>query len=206
MHYGVAGVAYQLDFNTLPSMRIAVLAWGSLIWDKNAKPILRVKNSDWTRGGPVLPIEFSRVSQRGERQGCLTLVIDRDSSIDSPTRFNECEDGDLDSAIENLMGREGCGKNSIGFIDKSGNSHLPQNEIEAWLSTRDDFDAVIWTGLSSNFKKVTGESFSIAGAAAYLEKLDPNIKTKAFQYLNNAPEEVKTPLRIHVMSIGAANS
>lgn len=49
-------------------MKIAILGWGSLIWDKRN---LRLAG-EWQVGGPVLPIEFSRVSGYGR----LTLVID----------------------------------------------------------------------------------------------------------------------------------
>lgn len=46
-------------------MRISILGWGSLIWDWRHLPI----TGDWQRGGPVLPIEFSRISRSGERAG-----------------------------------------------------------------------------------------------------------------------------------------
>ena len=49
-------------------MKIAVLGWGSLIWNKGN---LRL-TTNWTDGGPILPIEFSRISDDGR----LTLVID----------------------------------------------------------------------------------------------------------------------------------
>lgn len=60
-------------------MRIAILGWGSLIWNPNGLPI----RGDWQRGGPVLPIEFSRISS-DER---LTLVIDEQNGINVTTRY-----------------------------------------------------------------------------------------------------------------------
>jgi hypothetical protein len=42
-------------------MRIAILAWGSLIWNPRYLPLA----SEWVLGGPVLPIEFARVSADG---------------------------------------------------------------------------------------------------------------------------------------------
>ncbi len=38
-------------------MKIAILGWGSLIWDRRDLQIA----GDWQQGGPVLPIEFSRI-------------------------------------------------------------------------------------------------------------------------------------------------
>ena len=49
-------------------MRIAIIAWGSLVWDPRT---LQIKG-DWVASGPELDIEFSRVSKDGR----LTLVID----------------------------------------------------------------------------------------------------------------------------------
>jgi hypothetical protein len=60
-------------------MRIAILGWGSLIWKPNGLPM----SGDWKRGGPVLPIEFSRVSSDGR----LTLVIDEQYGVDVITRY-----------------------------------------------------------------------------------------------------------------------
>ena len=53
-------------------MNIAILGWGSLVPDPRGLPIA----GGWHQGGPILPIEFSRISKDGQRAGCLTLVID----------------------------------------------------------------------------------------------------------------------------------
>ena len=50
-------------------MKIAILGWGSLIW--LPKDLNFDTNSGWKENGPVLPIEFARISQDGR----LTLVI-----------------------------------------------------------------------------------------------------------------------------------
>ena len=52
-------------------MRIAVLAWGSLVWDRRELAIV----DHFKPNGPRLSLEFSRVS--GDRR--LTLVIDEDN-------------------------------------------------------------------------------------------------------------------------------
>lgn len=49
-------------------MKIAVLGWGSLIWDQGN---LQINDDRWHTAGPLLPIEFARISG-GSR---LTLVI-----------------------------------------------------------------------------------------------------------------------------------
>jgi hypothetical protein len=48
-------------------MKIAVLGWGSLIWQPRE---LRISLPIWKTDGPELPVEFARVSMDGR----LTLV------------------------------------------------------------------------------------------------------------------------------------
>ncbi|MHC2302867.1 hypothetical protein [Rhizobium mongolense] len=54
------------------ALRIAILGWGSLIWDQ--RPEFDMHHKGWLRGGPVLMLEFSRISE--SRKSALTLVID----------------------------------------------------------------------------------------------------------------------------------
>jgi hypothetical protein len=49
-------------------VRIAILAWGSLVWNRGSLAVA----ADFEALGPRLPIEFCRVSGDGR----LTLVID----------------------------------------------------------------------------------------------------------------------------------
>jgi hypothetical protein len=60
-------------------MKIVVLACGSLVWDPDS---LR-RAGNLMECGPVLAIEFSRVSGNGR----LTLVIDERYGVDVPTRY-----------------------------------------------------------------------------------------------------------------------
>jgi len=48
-------------------VKIAVIAWGSLVWDPRDLDI----EPEWREDGPLLPVEFARFSGR-ER---LTLVL-----------------------------------------------------------------------------------------------------------------------------------
>ena len=49
-------------------MKSAVLAWGSLVWDPRDLQLA----AEFAPNGPLLPIEFCRVSDDGR----LTLVVD----------------------------------------------------------------------------------------------------------------------------------
>jgi hypothetical protein len=48
-------------------MSIAILGWGSLIWDRRDLPI----TGDWQRGGPMLPRRFHHSSPTGQRTGTM---------------------------------------------------------------------------------------------------------------------------------------
>ena len=80
-------------------MKIAVLAWGSVVWERG---VLEVA-ADFMPNGPHLPVEFCRVSG-GER---LTLVIDETFGATCPTYAAPSSFGDLSAAILNLWVREG---------------------------------------------------------------------------------------------------
>jgi hypothetical protein len=169
-------------------MKIAILGWGSLIWDQRDLPTLGV----WQKGGPVLPIEFSRISSDGR----LTLVIDEKNGVPVKTRYAESGSGTLDQAIEDLRKREGTSKSMIGVVSQTiVNAKAGSDIIKAW-ALDNKWDAVIWTGLPSNFEDKKCISFTAENGLMYLSNLAGEGKAKALTYIERAPEEVITPLRM----------
>jgi hypothetical protein len=153
-------------------------------------------SGEWVQGGPVLPIEFSRVSS--DRR--LTLVIDPVNGEPVVTRFVTSPRTDLSGALCDLRTRENIISKSIGFIDLSRQSEncsvLPTASaaIKNWAKTH-AFEAVIWTDLPTNFKDELGVDFSLDHAEEYLRKLPKTVAERAREYIRNAPEETTTPLR-----------
>ena len=80
-------------------MKSAVLAWGSLVWD----PRDLQTAAKFAPNGPLLPIEFCRVSADGR----LTLAIDETFGAVCTTYSAPSALESLDAAIENLRKREG---------------------------------------------------------------------------------------------------
>src|SRR5579883_2476077 len=125
-------------------MSIAVVGWGSLIWCPGS---LRIKTK-WRRDGPVLPIEFARISD-GQR---LTLVI-HPGSPQQNTYWALSELDELDAARGNLKEREGCSSLSAIHYFRLNDStpSLPsavKSALESWFPKhRDEIEAAIWTGL-----------------------------------------------------------
>ena len=182
-------------------MRIAIFAWGSLIWDRRELAIME----DFKPGGPHLPIEFCRVSGGGR----LTLVIEEVFGTSCQTYFAESANGDLDAAIENLCVREGMpSAKGVGFVDvasnkKSDRANARHPEAVAAIRTwthANGFDAAIWTALASNFDGAdkAGEPFSVEAAIRYLKRLNEARLGAALGYIRSAPPEVQTPVRAAV--------
>jgi hypothetical protein len=177
-------------------MKIAILGWGSLIWDEGNVPL--PLETHWQSGGPELPIEFSRKSN--SRNGALTLVIDQKNGEYIPTQFAISKRADIDGAICDLRTRERTVVKRIGYVNLIDGSQrcnvYPEASdiIRAWAG-RKNIDAVVWTDLPSNFKE-----FSVDEAIRYLhnELLDDGA-SKAREYIKRAPEDTNTPLRRRLM-------
>jgi hypothetical protein len=137
-------------------MRIAVLGWGSLIWEPCELQI----SGGWHADGPLLPIEFARISAEGR----LTLVLF--PGVDSvQTLWAILAHENLNQARENLREREKTIQKNIGYVSLSDNESncqaVPEvcDIIRQWAEEK-GFDATIWTELTSNFKDKTGMALS----------------------------------------------
>ena len=173
-------------------MKIAILAWGSLIWDKRDLEI----SSEWNKNGFILPIEFARISKDDR----LTLVVTEEYGTDIETYWAISKFSKLKEAINNLRKREGTSENNIGFVDlinERSNSRLTKRIIDKMYDwgNSNNLDAVIWTDLRSNFQEKEGVKFTIENAIRYLSSLQGDKKEKAFEYIEKAPELTMTKLR-----------
>ncbi len=101
-------------------MKIAILAWGSLVWD----PRDLKTAAEFVPNGPLLPIEFCRVSKDGR----LTLAIDERFGDVCTSYSAPCALDDLNQAIENLRLREGTSASNIGFVEPASDR---QSEVAA---------------------------------------------------------------------------
>ena len=185
-------------------VKSVVLAWGSLVWD----PRDLQTAGKFTANGPLLPIEFCRVSDDGR----LTLAIDERLGALCKTYSAPSALENLDAARDDLCLREGMADaRAIGFVEAASGrqsdfaveSH-PQvvATIRAWAESL-GYDAAIWTALTSNFDDwgKGGEPFSVSAALQYLETLetdDPAKFARALAYIRKAPPEVETPVRDEV--------
>ena len=156
-------------------VKSVVLAWGSSVWDPRDLQIA----AKFAANGPLLPIEFCRVSDDGR----LTLAIDETFGALCKTYSAPSALESLDAAMDDLRQREGmrgcardrlCRTASGRQSDFALQSH-PQvvATIGAWAESI-GYDAAIWTALASNFDEwgKGGEPFSVSAAMQYLETLE----------------------------------
>lgn len=180
-------------------MKIAILAWGSLQWDKRGLEI----HEPWNEGGVILPIEFARISKDGR----LTLVITVDHGTELETYWALSKYLSIEDAIENLRKREGTNLKGIGYLNLENNLYSSNfsesliNKVKEWATSK-SIDAVIWTDLKSNFFEKLNQQFTYENALDYLTKLEGELKIKAYEYIKKAPSLTQTELRIRINNMG----
>jgi hypothetical protein len=180
-------------------MTIVILAWGSLIWD-DKWPEFDKQRWDWLKDGPILPLEFSRVS--ASRDKALTLVIDTVDGKDCTVMYAQSKRANPDDAIVDLRDREGTMMKHMGFYFAKDPARkcvpLVPPSIPVWASSK-KIEVVIWAGMPSNFSEKNavkaGTKFSDEAAVAHLQNITPKGKAAAAEYVWRAPELVVTPLR-----------
>ncbi|MEM7544764.1 MAG: hypothetical protein AAF367_04440 [Pseudomonadota bacterium] len=177
--------------------RIAIIGWGSLIWDLD--DLASKVEGDWLMGaGPVMPFEFSRVSPKRKR--ALAVCIDPAEGDPCPTSAILSARDDIHMAAEDLRARERAPRTELiglccartGTVRSRISALIPV--MEAWCTATGAAGAV-WTDLNDNYATVLGRRFSISDAIAYLKALPEESREEAVRYITFAPQTTDTKLR-----------
>ncbi len=177
-------------------MKIAILGWGSLLWEVGEQ--FENQHSAWQYDGPSLKLEFSRISS--SRLGALTLVIDPEHGSMITVAWCLSKRSDPLDAICDLRCREGTILQNIGrvFLGTMRCNHscdkVSRRAIVSWARVK-QLDVVVWTDLQSNFSDKQHTPFSTQAALSYLRTRSPEAKVKAAEYIWRAPDFVQTSLR-----------
>lgn len=166
---------------------IIYLGWGSLLWDTTH---LKLKGNDWNKTDLELPLEFARISDRG--RGRLTLVIEPEHGTKNRVWERPANTKNLNIAIRRLMKRE---KTTVGKIcyynaqtDQERVLGLPDSlvkPIKEWCK-RKGYDAVVWTGLGSNWVKLRGSHFTPTDGVRYFMGAYDRVQTEILNYIYQA--------------------
>ncbi len=171
-------------------MKIACLAWGSLLW-KTGPLIL---STPWYEDGPDLPLEFCRVGDNGELSTALCEGAPLQTSW-----WAVLETGSLDEAREQLRQREEIDAHRPEWIGTlpSATGYPFMEPIRAWLAGR-EIDAVVWTALPPRHDDVEGQAPNAEQAVDYLDGLQGEKGEHAQDYLRRVPARFATPFRAEI--------
>jgi hypothetical protein len=177
------------------SLRIAIISWGSLLWDPDSK--FDRMHRGWIEDGPVLKIEFSQVDPAAD--GGLTLVIDSQHGAPCRTYYALSNRQRPETALQDLSRREGVPNKAIGFVSlltfrSRGHDPASVQKIALW-ARQHRIDVALWTDCPSNFSRRCHRPFSVSAAIAHLQGLSPQAKVEIAEYVWRAPATVDTPLR-----------
>lgn len=168
-------------------MKIACIGWGSLIWRPEG---LKIHNH-WFEDGPILPIEFTRISSDKR----VTLIIDKESKpVRALWALMTCTS--IEEAKESLKQREGIKNDDlIHSTDQSKDDSSDEvlRTIKDWLREK-NIDRAIWTGLSYSTatKKLRP---TINDILEHLKNLNANERIHAEEYIRKAPNQIDTEYR-----------
>jgi hypothetical protein len=175
--------------------RIAILGWGSLLWDlDDLAP--KVEGSWRIRAGPRLPMEFSRISPK--RKMGLVVCLDPAAGVACPTHAIRSRRERVAEAVTDLAARERAPPGRIGWATAEGTGAGRMPEVVAAVTDwcrAGGWAAAVWTDLEPNFRATTGVAFGVAEGCAYLRGLEGASLIEAHRYIRNAPRTTRTPLR-----------
>lgn len=175
--------------------KVAIIGWGSLIWDLEI--LTPHTQGNWLmETGPRLPMEFSRISPK--RKMGLVVCLDPVAGVLCNTHVIASAKSGIEQTRADLAARERAPLDLIGAVHRGGIAHgrMPSvvNAVAAWCD-RHGWDGAVWTDLEPNFADHTDQAFSINAGIAYLKTLNTENLTEAVAYIQNAPEQTRTPLR-----------
>ncbi|MDQ2823379.1 MAG: hypothetical protein M3Y65_23875 [Pseudomonadota bacterium] len=170
-------------------MRIACIAWGSLLWKTGPLKLA----SPWMAGGPELPLEFVRDSDDSDE---LAIVLHEGAPL-MPTYFAMLDTAELASARTMLAAREKIDPDHpewIGSIPAVDGAVVDQR-IAQWLALQ-DIDGVVWTALPAKYANTEGRAPSADEAVALLAALRGTTRERAEEYVRRIPDAIRTAYRI----------
>ena len=177
---------------------IAILGWGSLIWDLEI--LAPHVQGPWRmRGGPELPLEFTRISLKRKR--ALAVCVDLMDGVPCWTSVIQSKRSTLAEARMDLARRERSPEGFIGKYDAETGEFWGRSQVVAKISRwcqMGGWGGAVWTDLHANFAAETGSAFTRQEGLNYLKSLEGDSLDEAVRYIEKAPATTNTRLRRHL--------
>jgi hypothetical protein len=110
--------------------------------------------------------------------------------------------------VWSLAQREDARPEEIGFVDLETGEHWCRTvdehlqTIRDWAREKnlrgDGFDFIIWSDLKPNFEKKARKDLNPDNLISYLRGLRPEIKDRAWEYLQKVPGQSRTRITVAV--------
>ena len=166
-------------------MKIACLAWGSLIWN----PAFNSNVKAWHEDGPYLPIEFCRA----ENDSGLTPVICM-NALHSQVMWSALAIDSIEKASDALRECESISSTRFNGIGSMVANSLDSGSIGRWCIEK-EVDAIVWIALPPKFDQVEGRIPSLDQALAYLNNITDEAREHTKKIIERAPNKISTPYR-----------
>lgn len=133
------------------------------------------------------------------KDGRVTLVITPKAKA-VPVLWAELSAESLDEAVGLLQEREGCVPRRIGVWPSVGEVVTDSYDvIDQWAKAR-GCEGVVWTALPPKWR-VDGQVPSVAEIIDHLERLQPEARSRAAEYIRRAPDQIETEYRSELSDV-----
>ncbi len=166
---------------------IAVLGWGSLIWD----PRELVLENPWVGNGPMIRVDYLRRSSRNR----VTLVLHQ-SAAEVPSLSTSYAGSNWTRVRDMLVLREGvtAQPEAIHHWTTGEGEGVNIAGLPKWAESN-GVDHVLWTALPPRWDRIDGRVPTLEQVVGFLEGLRPDRHHAAEEYVRRTPAQVMTTIR-----------
>lgn len=166
---------------------VAVLGWGSLIWD----PRELVLENPWAGDGPMIRVDYLRRSSRNR----VTLVL-HETAREVPSLWTSYAGDNWTRVRDMLVVREGVTgqPDAIQHWATGGGERTNIAGLPAWAGGN-GADHVLWTGLPPRWDRIDGRLPTLEQVVVCLGGLRPDRHHAAEEYVRRTPVQIMTPIR-----------
>jgi hypothetical protein len=141
-------------------------------------------------------MEFSRISPK--RKLGLVVCLDPAVGVECVTNVIQSTKTDITHTVDDLAARERAPLDLIGAVHADGlqKGRMPEvcTAVADWCEAN-GWDGAVWTDLEPNFFEYTKRDFTIDAGLVYLRTLSGENLIEAYNYIESAPHQTRTPLR-----------